>query len=63
MDPNVAGSGPDYLFTKKLGLNASGRGRASASSRAQPRNEFQLVGDFMKGIEYAGTIIENFART
>jgi acetylornithine deacetylase/succinyl-diaminopimelate desuccinylase-like protein len=61
--PNAAGSGPDYLFTKTLGLNSVWAGCASAFSQAHAPNEFELVDDFFKGIEYAGTIVENFART
>ena len=61
--PNAAGSGPDYLFTKRLGLNSVWAGCASAFSQAHAPNEFELVDDFFKGIEYAGTIVENFART
>lgn len=61
--PSAAGSGPDYLFTKRLGLNSVWAGCASAFSQAHAPNEFELVGDFFKGIEYAGTIMENFART
>jgi acetylornithine deacetylase/succinyl-diaminopimelate desuccinylase-like protein len=63
VSPNAAGSGPDYLFTKKLGLNSVWAGCASAFSQAHAPNEFELVDDFLKGIEYAGTIMENFART
>ncbi len=61
--PNAAGSGPDYLFTKRLGLNSVWAGCASAFSQAHAPNEFELVDDFFKGIEYAGTIVENFAHT
>ncbi len=61
--PNAAGSGPDYLFTKRLGLNSVWAGCASAFSNAHAPNEFELVDDFFKGIEYAGTIMENFAHT
>ncbi len=61
--PNAAGSGPDYLFTKRLGLNSVWAGCASPFSNAHAPNEFELVDDFFKGIEYAGTIMENFAHT
>lgn len=63
VSPTAAGSGPDYLFTKKLGLNSVWAGCASAFSHAHAPNEFELVDDFFKGIEYAGTIMENFAHT
>ena len=59
--PNSPGSGPDYLFTKRLGLNSVWAGCASAFSNAHAPNEFELVDDFFKGIEYAGKIMENFA--
>lgn len=61
--PNAAGSGPDYLFTKRLGLNSVWAGCASAFSNAHAPNEFERVDDFFKGIEYAGTIMEKFAQT
>lgn len=60
--PNAAGSGPDYLFTKRLGLNSVWAGCASAFSNAHAPNEFELVDDFFKGIEFAGTIMEEFAQ-
>ncbi len=63
VSPTTAGSGPDYLFTKRLGLNSVWAGCASSFSHAHAPNEFELVDDFFKGIEYAGTIMENFART
>ena len=59
--PTAAGSGPDYLFTKKLGINSVWAGCASIFSNAHAPNEFELIDDFFKGIEYAGTIMENFA--
>ena len=63
VSPTAAGSGPDYLFTKRLGLNSVWAGCASAFSQAHAPNEFEVVDDFFKGIEYAGTIMENFAQT
>lgn len=63
VSPSAAGSGPDYLFTKRLGLNSVWAGCASAFSNAHAPNEFELVDDFFKGIEFAGTIMENFAQT
>ncbi len=63
VSPNAAGSGPDYLFTKRLGLNSVWTGCASAFSNAHAPNEFERVDDFFKGIEFAGTIMENFAHT
>jgi acetylornithine deacetylase/succinyl-diaminopimelate desuccinylase-like protein len=61
--PTAAGSGPDYLFTKRLGLNSVWAGCASAFSHAHAPNEFEVVEDFFRGIQYAGTIMENFAKT
>ncbi len=63
VSPTAAGSGPDYLFTKTLGLNSVWAGCASAFSHAHAPNEFEVVEDFFRGIEYAGTIMENFAQT
>ncbi len=61
--PNSAGSGPDYLFTKRLRLNSVWTGCASAFSNAHAPNEFEVVDDFFKGIAYAGTIMEKFAES
>jgi hypothetical protein len=44
-------------------LNSVWAGCASAFSHAHAPNEFELVDDFFRGIEYAGTIMENFAHT
>lgn len=63
VSPNAAGSGPDCLFTKRLGLNSVWTGCASAFSNEHAPNEFERVDDFFKGIEFAGTIMENFAHT
>jgi acetylornithine deacetylase/succinyl-diaminopimelate desuccinylase-like protein len=63
VSPTAAGSGPDYLFTKRLSLNSVWAGCASAFSHAHAPNEFEVVEDFFRGIEYAGTIMENFAQT
>jgi len=60
--PNSAGSGPDYLFTKRLGLNSVWTGCASVFSHAHAPNEFELVEDFFRGIQYVGTIMENFVQ-
>ena len=60
--PNSPGSGPDYLFTKRLGLNSVWTGCASAFSNMHAPNEFELVDDFFKGIQYAAKIMENFAQ-
>jgi acetylornithine deacetylase/succinyl-diaminopimelate desuccinylase-like protein len=60
--PNSPGSGPDYLFTKRLGLNSVWAGCASAFSNMHAPNEFELIDDFFKGIQYAATIMENFAQ-
>jgi acetylornithine deacetylase/succinyl-diaminopimelate desuccinylase-like protein len=59
--PNSAASGPDYLFTKRLGLNSVWTGCASVFSNTHAPNEFEAIDDFFKAIEYGGTIAENFA--
>jgi hypothetical protein len=51
----------DYLFTKRLELNSAWTGGSSAFSNAHAPNEFEVIDDFFKVIEYAGTIAENFA--
>jgi hypothetical protein len=36
---------------------------ASAFSNIHAPNEFEAIDDFFKGIEYAGTILEDFVHT
>jgi acetylornithine deacetylase/succinyl-diaminopimelate desuccinylase-like protein len=61
--PISPGSGPNFLFTNLLGLNSVWTGCASAFSNTHAPDEFVLVDDFLKGILYAGAIMEDFAKT
>ncbi len=58
--PNAAGSGPDYLFTKRLGLGSVWTGCSPSFSHAHAPNEFTTVDAFMRGIRYASTIMKEF---
>lgn len=58
--PNSAGSGPDYLFTKRLGLGSVWTGCAPPFSHAHAPNEFITTDAFMTGIRYASAVIQGF---
>jgi len=58
--PNAAGSGPDYLFTKRLGLASIWTGCAPPFSKAHAPNEFITIHHFVKGIMYAASIMYDF---
>lgn len=53
----------DNQLRDLIGLNSVWTGCASAFSNAHAPNELERVEDFFKGIEFAGTIMENFAQT
>jgi len=59
--PNSPGSGPDYLFTKKLKMDSIWTGCAPAFSNAHAPNEFITRSSLASGIRYAVETIENFA--
>ena len=63
--PRNPASGPDYLFTKRLGLDSIWTGSAlpSAYSHAHAPNEYTTTDDFVAGIKYIGAIMHEFART
>jgi acetylornithine deacetylase/succinyl-diaminopimelate desuccinylase-like protein len=56
-------SGPDYLFTKRLGLHSVWTGGSAPLSNAHGPNEFMTSGYFTKGIKFAATIIQKFGET
>lgn len=58
--PNSPGSGPDYLFTKRLGLNSVWTGCAPPLSNAHAPNEYTTRDAFLKGILFVSSIIENY---
>ena len=63
--PRNPASGPDYLFTKHLGLDSiwTGSGPPSAFSHAHAPNEWTTVDNFLNGIRYIATIMDCYAAT
>jgi len=61
--PRNPASGPDYLFTKHLGLDSiwTGSGPPSAYSHAHAPNEWTTVDNFLNGIRYIATIMDCYA--
>ncbi len=60
--PNSPGSGPDYLFTKRLGLHSVWTGCSPPFSNAHAPNEFTTVDAYRKGILFAAAIVDEFSR-
>jgi acetylornithine deacetylase/succinyl-diaminopimelate desuccinylase-like protein len=63
--PRNPASGPDYLFTKHLGLDSiwTGSGPPSAFSHAHAPNEWTTVENFVNGIKYIASIMDCYAIT
>jgi acetylornithine deacetylase/succinyl-diaminopimelate desuccinylase-like protein len=63
--PRNPASGPDYLFTKHLGMDSiwTGSGPPSAYSHAHAPNEWTTVENFVNGIKYIATIMDCYATT
>jgi acetylornithine deacetylase/succinyl-diaminopimelate desuccinylase-like protein len=61
--PNSPGSGPDFLFTKRLGLKSVWTGCSPPFSNAHAPNEFTTVDAYRSGILYAVDIIEEFGKS
>lgn len=63
--PRNPASGPDYLFTKHLGLDSiwTGSGPPSAYSHAHAPNEWTTIDNFLNGIRYIATIMDCYATT
>src|SRR5438445_721475 len=61
--PRNPASGPDYLFTKHLGLDSiwTGSGPPSAYSHAHAPNEWTTIDYFVNGIKYIATIMDCYA--
>ena len=61
--PRNPASGPDYLFTKRLGMDSiwTGSGPPSAYSHAHAPNEYTTTEDFVNGIRYIASIIDCYA--
>jgi acetylornithine deacetylase/succinyl-diaminopimelate desuccinylase-like protein len=60
--PNSPGSGPDYLFTRRLNLHSVWTGCSPPFSNAHAPNEFTTVDAYRKGILFAAAIIDEFSR-
>ncbi|MCX8162149.1 MAG: M20/M25/M40 family metallo-hydrolase [Candidatus Bathyarchaeota archaeon] len=58
--PNSPGSGPDYLFTKRLGLDSVWTGCSPPLSNAHAPNEYTTRESFLRGILFAASIIEHY---
>ncbi len=63
--PRNPASGPDYVFTKRLGLDSiwTGSGPPSAYSHAHAPNEYTTVDHFLAGTKYIAGIIHSYANT
>ena len=61
--PRNPASGPDYLFTKRLGLDSIWTGSALPNSHAHAPNEFTTTDAFVTGIKYIGAIMQEYSRT
>jgi len=59
--PKNPASGPDYVFTKRLGLDSVWTGCAPAFGGAHSPNEFIGIEDFRRGIVYASRVVELFS--
>ncbi len=62
--PRNPASGPDYLFTKRLGLDSiwTGSGPPSAYSHAHAPNEYTTTDHFILGVKYIAAIIDSYAK-
>jgi acetylornithine deacetylase/succinyl-diaminopimelate desuccinylase-like protein len=61
--PRNPASGPDYVFTKRLGMDSiwTGSGPPSAYSHAHAPNEYTTTDHFLGGIRYIAAIIDSYA--
>lgn len=61
--PRMAASGPDYLFTKRMGLDSiwTGSGPPSAYSHAHAPNEYTTTDHFIDGTRYIAGIIQSYS--
>lgn len=59
--PKHHASGPDFIFTKDLGMHSIWTGCSPADGRAHAPNEFIGLEDYRKGILYACELINRFA--
>jgi acetylornithine deacetylase/succinyl-diaminopimelate desuccinylase-like protein len=60
--PSMGGSGPDYLFTKNLGLPSVWLPLASHDSNNHAANENMAIEDLLTGIRMGVSVIESFGR-
>ena len=55
--PSSSGSGPDYVFTKHLGLDSVWTGCSPPFSNIHSPNEFITIHDIILGVKYAATCL------
>ena len=62
--PRNPASGPDYVFTRMLGMDSiwTGSGPPSAFSHAHAPNEYTTKEDFVNGIRYIASIMDCYAK-
>ena len=60
--PTMAGSGPMYLFIKKLGIPISSTGVGYYASRAHAPNENIRIKDFIEGMKHVAAIIHEYSK-
>ncbi len=58
--PNSWASGPDYVFTKILGIPSVWTGCSPANANIHAPNEFTGIGNVMSGICYISSIMQEF---
>lgn len=61
--PRNPASGPDYLFTKRLGMDSIWTGSALAYSHAHAPNEYTTTDHFILGVKYIASIMDSYAKT
>ena len=61
--PRNPASGPDYLFTKRLGMDSIWTGSALPNSHAHAPNEFTTTDAFVAGIKYISAIMQEYSIT
>jgi acetylornithine deacetylase/succinyl-diaminopimelate desuccinylase-like protein len=61
--PKHHASGPDYLFSKNLGLHSIWTGCPPAHANAHAPNEFIGIEDYRLGIVYAAELIRGFSKS
>ena len=63
--PRNPASGPDYVFTKRMGMDSiwTGSGPPSAYSHAHAPNEYTTIDHFLAGTKYIAAIMDSYAKS